>query len=522
MSLVPAKCPECGGNINIDGSKKAAICEFCKQPFVVQDAINNFNTTYNITNKNEIKADVVNVYESKNSDFVIEAGVLRKYQGESQDVIIPENVIHIDQDTFAGLRIRKVSLPMHTTLDRDVFARIMGKTDLNATTKQLQSLSLESSMHLTENVRLQIMNFEGNWKLFDKTTLVEYLGDDEIVEIPERILKLKSGAFRGKTKLKKIIITNPNLEMDFYTFWDCPQLEEVEAPVQLLSNLDIMMNLKGTGYMNCPSIRKLTLYNNLSSYKLPDFGKIAWLEELKFTKDSNVTQGSIDAEIVIEGNYHGSPLSECESLRKVVVESSLKIGDFGFANCTNLQEVILPNDMEKLGTYAFERCTNLKKVNIPLGLRDIPNNAFAYCEALEEIVIPNNIRTISADFEVWGSINGAFAGCTSLKKVILEKGVERIGHLAFSGCVALEEIEIKNAAITIDRDPFLGCKNLKRIICSRPLNLEIERNGMGRDFGLKGTPYYMKYCKDRRICPECGQRLSLLGVCKSSVRCSNF
>ena len=66
MPLVPAKCPECGGNINIEANKRAAICEFCKQPFVVEDAINNFNTTYNITNNNEIKADTVNVFNGDN------------------------------------------------------------------------------------------------------------------------------------------------------------------------------------------------------------------------------------------------------------------------------------------------------------------------------------------------------------------------------------------------------------------------------------------------------------------------
>lgn len=68
MSLVPAKCPECGGNINIDPNKKAANCEFCKQPFIVEEAINNFNTTYNITNHNNIKADVVIINESDSKE----------------------------------------------------------------------------------------------------------------------------------------------------------------------------------------------------------------------------------------------------------------------------------------------------------------------------------------------------------------------------------------------------------------------------------------------------------------------
>lgn len=65
-ALVPAKCTECGGNININPEERLSICEYCGRPFVVQEAIQNFNTTYNITTNisNEIKADVINVYDS--------------------------------------------------------------------------------------------------------------------------------------------------------------------------------------------------------------------------------------------------------------------------------------------------------------------------------------------------------------------------------------------------------------------------------------------------------------------------
>lgn len=63
MSLVPAKCPECGGDINIDQNKKVAICEFCKQPFIVEEAINKFNTIYNITNNNETAENLVKKFE---------------------------------------------------------------------------------------------------------------------------------------------------------------------------------------------------------------------------------------------------------------------------------------------------------------------------------------------------------------------------------------------------------------------------------------------------------------------------
>lgn len=54
MTLVPAKCPNCGGNITIEKDDRAGICEYCKQPFVTEDAITNYNTyvqqTYSIEN----------------------------------------------------------------------------------------------------------------------------------------------------------------------------------------------------------------------------------------------------------------------------------------------------------------------------------------------------------------------------------------------------------------------------------------------------------------------------------------
>ena len=56
MPFVQARCENCGGILQVDSSKKAAICPYCGTPYVVQDAINNY-----ITNIGNLHADVVNV-----------------------------------------------------------------------------------------------------------------------------------------------------------------------------------------------------------------------------------------------------------------------------------------------------------------------------------------------------------------------------------------------------------------------------------------------------------------------------
>lgn len=70
MPLVPAKCPECGGNVVVDSEKDAWICDFCKTAFIVEKAINNFNTVNNVTNyvTNNIKADTVNLNNCKSTE----------------------------------------------------------------------------------------------------------------------------------------------------------------------------------------------------------------------------------------------------------------------------------------------------------------------------------------------------------------------------------------------------------------------------------------------------------------------
>ena len=49
MSLVAAKCTECGANIQVDDRKDASICEHCKTAFITQKAINNYTSNLYVT-----------------------------------------------------------------------------------------------------------------------------------------------------------------------------------------------------------------------------------------------------------------------------------------------------------------------------------------------------------------------------------------------------------------------------------------------------------------------------------------
>ena len=114
MPFVQAKCPECGGMLAVDDSKKAAVCQFCGEAFIVQEAINNYitnNITNNNTTHNYGEGAIVNLYEDTTKDFIIEAGVLKEYHGASTDVGIPEGVYEISPSCFNEMRITSIKLP---------------------------------------------------------------------------------------------------------------------------------------------------------------------------------------------------------------------------------------------------------------------------------------------------------------------------------------------------------------------------------------------------------------------------
>lgn len=112
MTLVNAKCTNCGANLKVDCSKDAAICEFCGSAFIVEKAVNNYNTI----NQNKTHAHIVNIYDGTNGslsrDFEIIAGVLIKYKGASTDVVVPEGVCEIGDCAFMGMSsLHSVLLP---------------------------------------------------------------------------------------------------------------------------------------------------------------------------------------------------------------------------------------------------------------------------------------------------------------------------------------------------------------------------------------------------------------------------
>lgn len=118
MPVIPLECPSCGDELRINSDESAAICSSCGRPFVVKDAI--------VQNYIRLlgNAKSVSMQEPEYEEFVIEDGVLKRYNGTSTAVVIPDDVRIIGKKAFEDRReIMEVRFPGSVTeIEENAFA----------------------------------------------------------------------------------------------------------------------------------------------------------------------------------------------------------------------------------------------------------------------------------------------------------------------------------------------------------------------------------------------------------------
>lgn len=73
------------------------------------------------------------------------------------------------------------------------------------------------------------------------------------------------------------------------------------------------------------------------------------------------------------------------------------IGYKALASHMELEELILPEQIEKISQKAFLNCVNLKKIGIPSSIKTIAHNAFDGCFRLEEIRLLESMNYVVSD-----------------------------------------------------------------------------------------------------------------------------
>ena len=204
--------------------------------------------------------------------------------------------------------------------------------------------------------------------------------------------------------------------------------------------------------------------------------------------------------ILLADTYQGAPV--------------VAIGDFAFANCTQLTEIVTLNGITSIGEGAFMSCTALTSIQISASVMHIGTRAFYGCTALTEIAVdanntvyksldghlytkqgetllqyavgntsgqytlPDGVKTV-AEYAVAGAtylqficLSGAtqldahaLEGCTALWEVAFtQNGLTKIANSAFANCTVLEKIQLPDTVTELGAWVFSDCKGLKELV----------------------------------------------------------
>lgn len=177
---------------------------------------------------------------SNASDFVIEKGVLEKYNGKDGNVVIPDGVTSIGEYAFYASSLTGITIPNSvTSIDRYVFFCC----------RSLTSITIPDSV-----MSIGVAAFEGCKSLTSIT-------------IPDSVLRIGSDAFAGCNSLESISIPDSVTFIGNRAFSNCSSLTQVSFPH---SNCKIGTGLFGkrlpVGLIPC--VKDLYMYFKDSDLKI--------------------------------------------------------------------------------------------------------------------------------------------------------------------------------------------------------------------------------------------------------------
>lgn len=340
--------------------------------------------------------------------------------------------------------------------------------------------------------------------------ITRYIDNDTSFEIPQMIgeypvTSIGKYAFSNSTNLMNLYIPEGVTSIGTHAFDNCSSLINIVLPISI-------KKIDNNVFPNCDN---LVIYAKIpSSY-------------------FNWTEGWNSNRPV----YYGvDEIKEYNGMQYVIIDGKITITRYvGNNNRLDIPDKISEYQVTSIGNYAFANCTNLSSITIPISVKKIENRSFLNCNSLtiyaKNIAAPNSWingwncdRPVYFDVEYVYEFNGiqfliindsititryignettleipskiigykvttignsafsnsiltsilltpgiiiiedsVFENCPNLASVSIPEGVIRIGNRAFYNCSSLTNISLPNSVKKIGNQAFSNCTNLTSI-----------------------------------------------------------
>ena len=227
-------------------------------------------------------------------------------------------------------------------------------------------------------------------------------------------------------------------------------------------------------------------------------GSYTWMSGDEYRAVLEESQGYPQLDTAVFIRYGGSRelklwyLDQTSYKEKIEIPSQIdgypvaEIGEgvFGFAN--GLQELQIPEGVERMGAYAI-CCESIRSVTLPASLTQVGGALFADCDSLVsvEVAAGNPVYHSAGNCLIETETGVLVAGCAvsqipddgsvttigpyafmwlrELTSLEIPEGVTEIGYCAFQQSVWLEEIRLPASLESIGQNAFRFCHRLKTV-----------------------------------------------------------
>lgn len=419
-----------------------------------------------------------------NNGFKIRNGILVKYTGDKEKIVIPDSVVEIGERAFdSTYNITEVTMPdsiVNIGERAFSFCFKLEKIHFSKNLESIGSYAFEDcerlkEVHLPDTLKelgfcsfmdckeLELVTmpgdiengrsaFTGCNKLADENgffvhngVAYAYYGENAVVNVPEGTKIIKHGLFshynnEGSANIRKVILPEGLEKIEGNAFAGCKFLEEISIP-------KTVHTIGDNAFSGCTMLKRFEIPDTVENMGDRIFrGCRGFADENGFVIVNNTIY-----------DYYGTE-------KNIEIPEGIEIiSENAFYGCA-VTTIKLPSTVVKIGSRAFEGCKELEKINMPPTLLSIGEHAFYDCTMLENIVIPSGVKKIK-----WGT----FGNCTNLRKLVLSEGLEEINDWSVANCTKLKTIEIPSTVRKIDEYAFADCKALNKVIFhSKDVNMD--------------------------------------------------
>lgn len=153
-------------------------------------------------------------------------------------------------------------------------------------------------------------------------------------------------------------------------------------------------------------------------------------------------------------------------IEKINLPKTIKIiDDFAFFECKLLQELILPDSVERIGKNVFDYNHKLEKIVIGKRLKTV--NDAGEGASLKKVIVKDITSFLKIDYR---STNFFFKGYaylysddnTMITNLIIPEGITKIGN-SINHCKSIQSVTIPTSITEIDDYAFQECTNLTNV-----------------------------------------------------------